>query len=88
MREIIHRERSIEMAFEGKNYWDIRRWKKATQEFNEPVKGWNVYGITEANYYQVVTLSQQRFVAPRDYFWPIEETTLIRNPNLIQNPGW
>ncbi|RVT79758.1 RagB/SusD family nutrient uptake outer membrane protein [Flavobacterium sufflavum] len=88
MREIIHRERSIEMAFEGKNYWDIRRWKKATQEFNEPIKGWNVYGITEANYYQVVTLSQQRFVAPRDYFWPIEETTLIRNPNLIQNPGW
>lgn len=88
MREIIHRERSIEMAFEGKNYWDIRRWKKATQEFNEPVKGWNVYGITEANYYQVVTLSQQRFVAPRDYFWPIDETTLIRNPNLIQNPGW
>lgn len=88
MREIIHRERSIEMAFEGKNYWDIRRWKKATQEFNEPVKGWNVYGVTEASYYQIVTLSQQRFVAPRDYFWPIDETTLIQNPNLIQNLGW
>lgn len=88
MREIIHRERSIEMAFEGKNYWDIRRWKKATQEFNEPVKGWNVFGASESNYYQIVTLSQQRFVSPRDYFWPIDETTLIQNPNLIQNPGW
>lgn len=88
MREIIHRERSIEMAFEGKNFWDIRRWKKAAQEFNEPVKGWNVYGITESSYYQLVTLSQQRFVSPRDYFWPIDETTLIQNPNLIQNPGW
>lgn len=88
LREIIHRERSIEMAFEGKNYWDIRRWKKATQEFNEAVKGWNVFGASESSYYQVVTLSQQRFVSPRDYFWPIDETTLIQNPNLIQNPGW
>ncbi|MFA9192015.1 RagB/SusD family nutrient uptake outer membrane protein [Flavobacterium sp. FZUC8N2.13] len=88
MREIIHRERSIEMAFEGKNYWDIRRWKKATQEFNEPVKGWNVFGVSEASYYQIVTLSQQRFVAPRDYFWPIDERTLIQNPNLVQNLGW
>lgn len=88
MREIIHRERSIEMAFEGKNYWDIRRWKKATQEFNEPVKGWNVFGTNEASYYQIVTLSQQRFVAPRDYFWPIDEFTLIQNPNLVQNLGW
>jgi hypothetical protein len=88
MREIIQRERSIEMAYEGKNYWDIRRWKKATQEFNEPVKGWNVNGVTESSYYQIVTLSQQRFVSPRDYFWPIDETTLIQNPNLIQNLGW
>jgi hypothetical protein len=88
MREIIHRERSIEMAFEGKNYWDIRRWKKATQEFNEAVKGWNIFGSTESNYYQIRTLNQQRFVSPRDYFWPIDETTLIQNPNLIQNPGW
>ncbi len=88
MREIIQRERSIELAFEGKNFWDIRRWKKATQEFNEPVKGWNVFGSNEASYYQVRTLFQQRFVAPRDYFWPINESTLIQNPNLIQNPGW
>ncbi|WP_161641394.1 RagB/SusD family nutrient uptake outer membrane protein [Flavobacterium undicola] len=88
LREIIRRERSIEMAFEGKNYWDIRRWKTATQEFNEAVKGWNVFGGSESSYYQVVTLNQQRFVSPRDYFWPIDETTLIQNPNLIQNPGW
>ncbi|MCG9972844.1 RagB/SusD family nutrient uptake outer membrane protein [Christiangramia crocea] len=88
MREIIHKERSIELAFEGKNYWDVRRWKKAVRDYNEPVKGWNVFGDTEGSYYQVNTLYQQRFVAPRDYFWPINETTLIQNPNLVQNPGW
>jgi hypothetical protein len=88
MREIIHRERSIELAYEGKNYWDIRRWKEATNEFNQPVKGWNVYGVSESSYYQVLTLHQQRFVSPKDYFWPINQTTLIQNPNLIQSPGW
>jgi hypothetical protein len=88
MREIIHRERSIELAYEGKNYWDIRRWKEATNEFNQPVKGWNVYGVSESSYYQVLTLYQQRFVSPKDYFWPINQTTLIQNPNLIQSRGW
>ena len=62
--------------------------KKAAQEFNEPIKAWNVNGITEANYYQIRTLAQQTFVAPRDYFWPLDETTLIQNPNLVQNPGY
>lgn len=88
MREIIHRERNIELAFEGKSYWDIRRWKTATQEYNESVKGWNVFGSTAADYYQIRTLFQQRFVGPRDYFWPLNETTLIQNPNLVQAPGW
>ncbi len=88
MREIIHRERNIELAFEGKNFWDIRRWKEAARDFNEPIKGWNVFGITEADYYQIRTLFQQRFVAPRDYFWPLNENTLIQNPNLVQAPGW
>ncbi|UOB17969.1 RagB/SusD family nutrient uptake outer membrane protein [Abyssalbus ytuae] len=88
MREIIHRERTIELAYEGKNFWDIRRWKKATEEYNQPIEGWNVFGVSEASYYQVLALYQQRFVTPRDYFWPIYDLTLIQNPNLVQSPGW
>ncbi len=88
MRQIIHRERTIEMAYEGKNFWDIRRWKEAAKEFNTPIKGWNVMGASEASYYQVLTLHQQHFVAPRDYFWPINNYTLIQNPNLVQSLGW
>ena len=88
LREIIHHERNIEMAFEGKRFWDLRRWKEAARELNEPITGWNVYGEDAASYYQVRTLYQQRFIAPRDYFWPIDETSLIQNPNLVQNPGW
>jgi len=88
MREIIRRERSIELAYEGKNYWDIRRWKTAAREFNELIRGWNMGADTESGYYRIINLYQQRFASPRDYFWPINTNTLIQNPNLVQNPGW
>ena len=76
------------MVFEGKMFWDIRRWKEAAREYNEPVRGWSVFESTEKAYYQVRTLFQQRFIAPRDYFWPLDQNTLIQNPSLVQAPGW
>jgi starch-binding outer membrane protein, SusD/RagB family len=88
LREIIHRERLIELAFEGKRFWDLRRWKKATEELNKPITGWNVLGTDNETYFQITTLYQQEFIAPRDYFWPISESELLRNPNLKQNLGW
>lgn len=88
LREIIHHERNIELAFEGHRYWDLLRWKTAARELNEPIRGWNVFGDDDASYYQVRTIFQQRFIAPRDYFWPLNEYSLIQNNNLVQNPGW
>lgn len=88
LREIIHQERMIEMAFEGHRFWDLRRWKRASQELNEPITGWNVRGEEAKEYYQITTIWQQEFVAPRDYLWPLDENTLIQNPALVQNPGW
>ena len=88
MRDIIQQERLIEFAFEGKRFWDLRRWKRAVDEFNKDITGWNYLGDEESEYYQIRTLNQQRFVAPRDYLWPLSENTLLQNPNLIQNPGW
>lgn len=88
LREIIKRERAIEMAFEGSRFWDLRRWKDAAYELNQPVKGWTITGNTEETYYQIRTLFQQRFIAPRDYLWPVRLSNLSVNPNLVQNPGW
>ncbi|HKJ42411.1 MAG TPA: RagB/SusD family nutrient uptake outer membrane protein [Sunxiuqinia sp.] len=88
LREIIHQERGIELAFEGSRFWDLRRWKEAADKLNQPITGWNVYGTDDDSYYQVRTVFAQEFISPRDYFWPIQESELLRNPNLIQNPGW
>jgi hypothetical protein len=86
-RDIIQRERIIELAFEGKGYWDIRRWKTAYAEMNRPITGWYVYGSTEETYYVPVTLLQPVF-SMKDYFWPIATIEMRRNENLVQNYGY
>ncbi|WP_258104243.1 RagB/SusD family nutrient uptake outer membrane protein [Marinoscillum sp. MHG1-6] len=88
LREIIHRERLIELAFEGHRFWDLRRWKKAADVINQPVKGLRITETTTAEYNVEREVYQQRFIAPRDYFWPIPIDELRKNPNLVQNKGW
>jgi len=89
LREIIHRERTIELMFEGSRFWDIRRWKEAEKELNnKTVSGWETSQESPEGFYNKQTLLTQKFVSPRDYLWPIEEYDLIVNPNLVQNPGW
>ena len=86
-RDIIHAERLIELAFEGHRFWDLRRWKKAEDELNKPIMGWNIEGTTAQDYYRTRVLYNQRF-SKRDYFWPIREQSLLENKELVQNYGW
>lgn len=88
LREIIQRERAIELMFEGSRFWDIRRWKTANKVLNGKIHGWNFEGESPAEYYAQRTLYTLKFVAPRDYFWPIHQNDLVVNPKLVQNPGW
>ncbi len=86
MREIIRQERMIELAFEGHRFWDVRRWKLASEFMNQPIRGWNIQGA-KTEFYNVTTIYSPRFEL-KDYFWPIRESELINNPNLVQNLGW
>ncbi len=87
MREIIQRERLIELAFEGHRFWDLRRWMLAKKYLNSPIQGWNVQKNNPQEYYRVTTFFNQTF-SERDYFWPIPEDETVKNPNLVQNIGW
>jgi hypothetical protein len=87
MREIIHRERMNELAFEGVRFWDLRRWKKAKEYMNKPIRGLNIAGRTTEDFYKVRTVFNLRF-SDKDYLWPIRQQILLINSNLVQNPGW
>lgn len=87
MRQIIQQERKIELACEGSYYWDSHRWKTALTEQNRPIMGWNINGREAEEYYTLVSVYVQQFTY-RDYFAPIPQSEMIKNPLLIQNPGW
>jgi hypothetical protein len=88
LREIIHQERTIELAFEGLRYDDVRRWKMGAKYFDKPVTGWNVNESALNKFYQVTNVGQRSFITPRDYLFPIKTSEMIVNSNLVQNPGW
>lgn len=87
MREIIQQERMIELCFESKRFWDIRRWKQAHIYYNRSERGWNVNGNSTETYYTVTTYNQLEF-STKQYLWPIREAELRKNINLVQNPYW
>jgi hypothetical protein len=88
LRDIVRRERTVELAFEGQRLFDIRRWKIA-----ETVMVGPVYGITYPdNTGKLVTIqavsSNRVFDKSRHYLWPIPQKERDLNPNLKQNPNW
>lgn len=87
MREIIRRERMNELAFEGVRFWDLKRWKLAETYLNKPIRGLNIMGETAQDFYQVKTVYQLKY-AKKDYLWPIKQSVLLRNKNLVQNLNW
>lgn len=87
LREIVRRERVIELAFEGWHLFDIRRWKTA-----ETVMPGKVFGITYADGDGLTTIEvptvSKVFNAGKHYLWPVPQKELLLNPSLGQNPGW
>ena len=88
MRSIIKQERKIELALEGHQYNDLRRWKDASKELSKSIKGWNVQGEIEEDFYKVTTLFVPRAFTTKDYLWPIKKQDLQVDDKLIQTYGW
>ncbi|ADY54148.1 RagB/SusD domain protein [Pseudopedobacter saltans DSM 12145] len=87
LRKIIHQERSVELAFEGQRFWDLKRWKEAHRELNQPIRGWDITQKSANSYYRPVLLFNQHFTM-KEYLWPIETKEMQTNRNLVQNVGW
>ena len=92
MREIIRQEKTVEFAFEGHRFWDLRRWKTAHLELNDKILGWNVLGDNARTFYNnyegpVVVWSKVKFISPREYLFPIKAEEVMIS-GYVQNPGW
>jgi len=87
LRQIIQQERRIELCFEGRIGWDLRRWKLMQQVLSTPLQGWNIQEADPVGYYRPRNLVVPVF-GLKDYLWPIRYNELIVNPNLVQNPYW
>lgn len=83
LRELVRRERRIELAFEGVRYYDIRRWGIFEQVMNG-----QVYGAIDPATGQPVNVEVRSAKATRDMIWPIPQKELLANPQMTQNPNY
>ena len=84
MRELIRNERRIELCFENKRFWDMRRWKL---DLTETAKGMKIDQTGGALQYTVIDVEPRNYT-DHMYYGPIPETEVLKWSNLDQNKGW
>lgn len=90
MRNDIRRERRVELAFEGKRYWDLIRWGIAGTNLNQQLHGMAITNINGVLHYTPVTVpgGDRKFDVTKNYLFPIPQSAIDQNKKLVQNPGY
>ncbi len=86
MREIVRRERRVELAFEGHRLMDIRRWRIAHLVMPGSPDGLT-YTDPDTGEQKTLAWGDRVFDANKHYLWPIPQQE-IDITGLEQNPGW
>jgi len=90
MREKIHHERRVELAIENLRYFDIRRWKIAKSVNSGNMIGMNMdagNSLSDPQFFKRTIIANRIYLNSYDLF-PIPQSEIDRNSNLVQNPGW
>lgn len=90
MRVYIHRERRIELAFEDKRWFDIRRWLITTGTngvLTSPEYGMKIEAGGAGLTYTPVKIFTNTFFE-RQNWMPIPQAEIDKNKKLVQNPGY
>ena len=88
MTELIRNERRIELCFENKRFWDLRRW---LLPLNESVRGMKITRNEETHElsYNIIDVVEKRdFDNSYQCYGPIPKSEILRWSNLKQNKGW
>lgn len=99
-RDLIRRERRVELAFEGLRYFDVQRWDLGPTALTGPLYGcrqgsldvngnvtWVGDGhvVNSTNY---ILIETRNYRPATNYLFPIPQSFLDVNPGLGQNPGY
>jgi SusD family. len=93
-REKIRQERKVELAFEGHRYWDVRRWRIATDVLTVNRSGLRyILDFTTGKYKlelieKIDGTSANPVFLPRNYYLPVSTNRTGNNSRLIENPGY
>ena len=94
MRENIHLERRIELMYEGKRFFDVRRWKKVNQDGYRQGGQYTGMDMTKGSILNDVDFHKRTVVVTRRpwankyYFFPYPQNEIDRNKQLVQFPGY
>ena len=87
MTDLIRNERRIELCFENKRFWDLRRWMLP---LNETVKGMKIDRNEETGVltYSIIDVEERNYDSAYQYYGPIPKAEVLKWSNLMQNKGW
>ena len=87
MTELIRNERRIELCFENKRFWDLRRWQ---MPINEPIKGMQIDRDEETGdlTYTIIDVEDRVYDSSYQWYGPIPRGEVLKWSNLKQNKGW
>ena len=87
MTDLIRNERRIELCFENKRFWDLRRWQ---MPLDEEVKGMQIDRDEETGTltYTVINVEDRKYDSSYQWYGPIPKAEVLKWSNLKQNKGW
>lgn len=86
VRHLIRQERFVELCFEGKRWFDLRRWMQG-DKLGEPLRAVEITREGEDFSYRPFDF-ENRVFSKKMYFYPIPQGELNKLPHWAQNPLW
>ena len=87
MTNLIRNERRLELCFENKRFWDLRRWMLP---LDETVKGVKIDRDEETGTlsYSIIDVEERKFNNAYQCYGPVPKSEILKWSNLVQNKGW